>query len=100
MIKTILGIILFLSPFLLINNFKDKKKAFFYILSFIIGFHLFLAIITQLFGIFNYNIIFFINFILTVIIISKTDFSTLLKNLKKTKIDYFFIFILIILTIY
>ena len=100
MIKTILGIILFLSPFLLINNFKDKKKAFFYIFSFLIGFHLFLAIITQLFGIFDYNIIIFVNFILTIFVLLKIDFKLLYKNVKKIKIDYFFIILVIILVVY
>ncbi|HLD10580.1 MAG TPA: hypothetical protein VJB89_00735 [Candidatus Nanoarchaeia archaeon] len=100
MIKTILGIILFLSPFLLINNFKDKKRAFFYILSFIIGFHLSLAIITQLFGIFDYKIIILVNFILAIFVISKTNFKLLFINIKKLKIDYFFIILVIILAAY
>ena len=43
-IGVIIGLILLLSPFLLMTRFKDKKLGFAYILSFLLAFHLFLAI--------------------------------------------------------
>ncbi len=57
MIKTLIGIILLLIPFLLINSYGNKKKAFIIILSASIGFHLLLATITQALHIFYYPVV-------------------------------------------
>jgi len=102
MFKTILGIILLLVPFLLLYRFKDKKIGFAYILSFLIAFHLAVAIITQAFGIFSYRIIFIITLIADMFILSKIKFKELIKNLKEiriNKLDFVLIFIVIILFI-
>ena len=102
MIKTILGLILLLIPFLLIYKFKDKKIGFAYILSFLIASHLLLAVVLQAFGIFNYLIVFGINLLLDMIIIVKTDFKNLFVNFKKikaNKIDWILIFVVIVLFI-
>lgn len=99
MIKTIIGLILLLIPFLLISRFKNKKLGFFYILSFVIGFHLVVAILTQLFHIFSYGIILGINLLVCFIILIRLNFKELIKELKEIKIDWMLIFIMIILFI-
>ena len=99
MIKIILGLILLLLPFLLINKFENKKLGFFYIFSFMIGFHLFVSVITQLFGIFNYEVIFGINLLVAVFVFIRTDFRKLFEDLKRLKIDWMLIFIIIVLFI-
>ncbi len=88
MIKTILGLVLLLLPFLLVVKFQDRKKGFFCILAFFIFFHLITAIITQSLGIFNYPVILSVNIFSCLIIILKTNFKEL-KNLKENikKID-------------
>src|SRR3989344_3319488 len=99
MIKTVIGLIFLLMPFLLIIRFDDKRKGFFYVLSFLIFFHLLSGIVTQFFGIFNYWIVIFINLILSVVILIKTDYKKLIKNAKTLKIDWVLIFVIIILLI-
>jgi len=56
MIKTINGIVLLLTPFLFLFDFKNKIFGFTYILSLLMASHLILSIITQAFGIFNYRV--------------------------------------------
>ena len=87
MIKTIIGLILLLCPFLLIYKFQNKKLGFAQILSFIILFQLIIAILTQMFKIFNYPTILVLNFFLLIIIFKKTDFKALKENIKNIKID-------------
>jgi len=99
MIKTIIGLILLLVPFLLIIKFEDKKKGFFYILSFLIAFHLFVAVLTQAFHIFNYGVVIGINAFTALVVLVKTDFKELAESLKKIKIDWILIFVIIILFI-
>jgi len=99
MIKIILGLILLLMPFLLIYKFKDKRIGFFYILSFLIGFHLLIAVLTQLFHIFNYASVVGIVLITDLIILSKINFKEFLGSLKKIKIDWILVFVIIILFI-
>lgn len=99
MIKTIIGLILLLVPFLLVSRFKNKRWGFFYILSFIIAFHLFLAIFTQLFHIFSYGVILVINLLACFIILIKLNFKELIENIKRIKIDWILIFVIIILFI-
>lgn len=102
MIKTILGLILLLFPFLLIYKFKDKKTGFACILSLLMAFHLILAVFLQFFGIFNYLLILGINLIAALIISRKINFKTLtenIKNINPKKIDWVLIFVIIILFI-
>ena len=58
MVATILGTVLLAVPFLLSGLFKDNKKGFVYVLFFLMLFHTILAVLTQLFGIFYYAVIF------------------------------------------
>lgn len=99
MLKTILGLMLLVIPFLLLSRFQDKKKGFFYILSFLIFFHLTLAVITQSLGIFRYNIILVINIVLSFIAIFKTNWKIIKENLKNIKIDWILIFVILIVSI-
>ena len=57
MFETILGIILLALPFLAVNLFSDKKKGFIYVLFFSLLFQTALAITTQFFGVFYYNVV-------------------------------------------
>ena len=99
MIKTIIGVLLLLVPFLLVIKFKNRKLGFFYILSFLIGFHFAVAVITQLFGIFKYPVVIGINCIVALAILAKIDYKLLRREFKKIKIDWIVIFIIIILFI-
>jgi hypothetical protein len=102
MITTLLGMILLLIPFLLIWKFEDKKLGFAYILSFLIAFHLIVAVVTQALGIFSYNLVLGINGFLALIILIKTNFKQIYKNLKLIKIlkiDWILIFVIIVVFI-
>jgi len=54
---TILGIILLLFPFVLLVRFEDKRIGFCIILSFLLVFHLVVAIVTQAFHVFAYPVV-------------------------------------------
>ncbi len=99
MLATILGLVLFLVPFLLIYRFKDKILGFAYILSFVIGFHLLTAVITQFFHVFSYGVVLGINLVVSAIVLTKLNFKELLKNIKGIKIDWILISVIIILFI-
>jgi len=102
MLKTTLGIILLLAPFLLLYRFKDKKIGFAYILSFLIAFHLAVAVITQAFGVFRWNLIIIINVIVDIIILTRIKYKELLDSIKKiklSKIDWVLISVLLIILI-
>lgn len=88
LLKTTGGIILLLTPFLLIFRFKNRQKGFLYILTAFISFHTVIALITQFFHIFLYPLIFSLNlliFIATLIIIfkQKDKFSFSFSGFKK-----------------
>ena len=64
MTLTILGIILLISPFALIILFKDKVRAFVYILGAVIAFQTFIGVITQGLHVFTYKAILTINIVI------------------------------------
>jgi len=99
MIKIIFGLVLLLIPFLLVYRFKNKKIGFVYILSFLLGFHLIVAVLTQIFGVFNYWVIFGINLLVALVILIKINFKQFGESLKKIKINWIFIFMIVILFI-
>ena len=97
MIKTLIGIVLFLIPFLWILKFRYWKLGFFYVLSFMIGFELVVALITQLFGIFNYGVVLGLHILLAGFVLFKTDWSLVEKCFKKIRVDWVFLFVVLIL---
>ncbi len=99
MIKTIIGVILLLIPFLLLYRFKDRRVGFAYILSFLIAFHLLVAIVTQLFGVFNHWVIFVVNLVVCLVILFKIDYRKFIESLKKIKLNWVLIVVIIILLI-
>jgi len=99
MIKTILGLILILIPFLLINKFENKKKGFYIILFSILGFQFIIAFLFQLLGFFNYINVLILNILIDLIIIYKTNFKEIKKNIKNIKIDWYLVFLIIIVFI-
>ncbi len=96
MIKTILGLILLLIPFLLLYKFKDKKEGFCTILAFLLIFHLAVAVLTQLFGIFNYLVVMLIFAAADIFILAKISYKELKSQLKKIKIDAVLIAVIVI----
>jgi hypothetical protein len=99
MIKTIVGVILLLIPFLLLYRFKDKRIGFAYVLSFLLAFHLLVAVVTQLFHVFNYPVIFTINLFVALVVLTKVNFKKIVADLRKIKIDWVLVFIIIILLV-
>ncbi len=99
MIKTILGLILLLIPFLFIFKFKDKKIGFVYVLSFFLGFHLLVAVVTQLFYIFTYWVVFIINLIVFLLVLIKINLRGFSERIKEMKIDWMLVFIVIVVLI-
>ncbi|MDP2672174.1 MAG: hypothetical protein Q8O68_01550 [Candidatus Daviesbacteria bacterium] len=102
MFLTIFGFILLISPFILLNKFRDKKLGLAYILVFIICTQFIIAVFTQGLGIFTYSTILILNVIISVIIILtvfiKTDLNNLLTEFVQTlkKLDPMAVFVLII----
>lgn len=103
MAKTIIGIILLVSPFLLIHRFKDKRLGFAYLLSFLFVSHLSIAIITQAFHIFTYPVVITVHAIIFLIVLIKSNLvgsRPFLRNFSSVKkIDGVLILILIIVFI-
>lgn len=112
---TFLGLILLLAPFTLLFRYKNKKLAFIYLLAAFMASHFIIAVITQLFNIFNYSIIFTVHLLIFIFVIIylylkksnnlKSKILSLLKyanfnknniTIKNIKIDWLLIFILLI----
>ena len=58
MIQTVLEIILFLTPFILVFNFQDKVKGFLYVFTSVLSLHILTALLTQTFHIFSFHLVF------------------------------------------
>jgi len=102
MLKTLLGIILLLVPFLLLSRFKDKKLGFAYILGFLTAFQLAVAIITQAFGVFRWSFIIIINIAVDLIVLTRINFKELkdeIKTINLKNIDWALILVIIVLFI-
>ena len=95
-IKTVFGILLLLIPFLLVDKFKDKKRGFYICLFGIIVLQFLIGFITQLFGIFSYISILIINIFVDAIVIFNSDFKKGSKDLKKIKVDWILILLVLI----
>jgi len=102
MINLFIGLILLSAPFLLISFFPDKKRGFAYILLFLLLFQTILALLTQLLGIFYYQVIIFCTLVADIILLFlyfktkrtgkfKLNFSFRLKN-----IDWVLLFVIIV----
>ena len=113
MIKTAIGLILLLSPFLLTRRFADKKIGFSYVMAFSMTFHLSVAVLTQAMQIFTYPVILSINlavFLLVLFeskIITKKARKSIKENLLRLeglrrsirRIDWVLVFVAIVLFI-
>jgi hypothetical protein len=100
-ISFILGLILLAIPFLAVVLFKDKKIGFVFVLFFSILFHVFLAIITQILGIFYYSVIVFAtilaNIILLFFILKKIKFAGFKFQASSfKKFDWALMFVIIV----
>jgi len=100
MFETILGIILLVLPFLAVNLFSDKKRGFIYVLFFSLLFQTALAITTQFFGVFYYNVVMCCTLFADIIILFAYFFNKI-KNRQKfvfnfSKIDWVILAIIII----
>ncbi len=94
-----LGLLLLLTPFLLLSRFSDKRLGFAYILSGMLFLHLFVAIFLQTFSLFTYGIVFIIHGVIFAGVVSLTKWTELytsVRNISESikKIDWIF-FILI-----
>src|SRR3989339_1548052 len=69
MISFILGLMLLITPFLVVVLFKDKKIGFIFVLFCSILFHVILALATQMLGIFYYGIIIGVTFVADLILL-------------------------------
>ncbi|MBR9706052.1 hypothetical protein GOV14_03395 [Candidatus Pacearchaeota archaeon] len=83
-------------PFLLLARFRNKKIAFFYILSFLLAGGLIVSFVTQLFGIFNYVSITAIYFLFAIFVIFKADFNMIKKQVKRFKLDWMLILVIVL----
>ena len=85
---TLLGLLLLGFPFSLIPKFRTKT-AFVSLLSSVIVFNLALAIITQALHIFTYGVILTTHILVSLFIITKTNFRELARYIKEKikKID-------------
>ena len=61
MFQTILGIVLFFIPFILVFNFQDRTRGFLYVFTSVLGFHIIIALLTQIFHIFSFPLVFSIH---------------------------------------
>jgi len=100
MFETILGIILLTLPFLVINLFSDKKRGFIYVLFFWLIFQTALAVTTQFFGVFYYNVVLCCTLFADIIILF-AYFLIRIKNKQKLvfnfkKIDWVVLAVIII----
>jgi len=94
MLKLLIGLILILIPFLLVNRFSNKKLGFFCVFSGMIGFILVASVFTQLFHIFTYNVLLAIFIIVSVLIVA---YSYKKDNVKKIKIDWILLLVIAVL---
>ena len=102
MLKTILGVLVMLIPFLLLYRFKDKKIGFFTILSLLIGFNFLLGVGLQTFGMFKYWIVMFVLIVADLFVLGSLDYKKLGKGIKEFKIgeiDWVFVFVFVVLFI-
>ena len=104
MLKLLVGIFLLSLPFILIRRFKNKRKGFFFVLFLVISFHLFLALITQFFGVFQYSLILGANLVFVAVCLllaglPRNACSYALQGLQKLKlkkIDLIFLIVIVI----
>lgn len=86
LIKTLVGIIILLIPFLYAIRFDNRMKGFLYMLTFFLAFHLATSIILQFFGVFNYTTVMIINVILCIFLL--VDFFAIHVDRVKININY------------
>ena len=96
MFQTIIGLILLSFPFLSAINAEDKKTGILKSIAFIITIQLGVAIFTQIFGIFTYEIVLIINTIIASFILWRFPLRKLKTLFQNIKIDWIFVLVLLI----
>ncbi len=99
MIKTLLGFVLLIYPFLFISKEQGQKNAFPYFLLYIIGLNLLVALITQALHIFTYPVV-IATHLLIILIVSfklKSKLSERLRSLVSLKsVDWTLLVVVVI----
>lgn len=101
MIAILVGLVLLFFPLSLVLRFKDKRYGFAYLLMILLSFHFVSAVLTQLFHIFNYWVVFGINLLFVFICFVVGDIGTYfrqidVKKINLRKIDWVLVFVIII----
>lgn len=102
MLTSVIGIILFIIPFVLVSFFFDKRRGFVCVLLYVLSFHIILAFLTQLLGIFYYQVIFWAVLIFDVMILALFLKFRTRASFKFSNIDWLAILVVAIacLTLY
>ena len=72
MIKTAMGLVLLLSPFLMVRRFPDRRTGFYYAMAFSLTFQMSVAIFTQALHVFTYPVVLAINLAVFIIALFKS----------------------------
>jgi hypothetical protein len=109
MIKLLIGLLILLSPFLILAKF-NKKGYSFYVISFIIITQFLIGFVTQIFNRFTYAIVLSLNILLLISLFyllylrkingfESSRFSSIKQGMKNIKIDWAFLFVILVVSI-
>ncbi len=82
-LKLIIGLILILSPFLLVLNYKNKLRSFIVILFFALTGNLLIAVVTQFFHVFTYPVLLTVHFLITILIFVRIKYQITQLHFEK-----------------
>lgn len=96
MIQTICGVLILITPFILIFNFQDKIKGFLHIFTYILSLQILIALTTQIFHIFSYEIVLSINILVAIFCILIFFYKK--KYFSNFKFNWLILFALVIVS--